>query len=103
MGNDISYISIEQLEFMRDRRYVWLCNTRIDHPWYNKVRDEYESFNKTIIEYYDKKKDRNNKIAVALLTGATSIVSIITISAISNSSLGAKFGNGLKLSSRFIG
>jgi hypothetical protein len=103
MGNDISYISIEQLEFLRDQHYVWLCNTRIDHPWYNKVRDEYEMYNNKVIEYYDKKKDRNNKIVVALLTGATSLVSIVTIGVISNSSWGAKFGNGLKTSSRFIG
>lgn len=102
MGNDISYISIEQLEFMRDQRYVWLCNTRIDHPWYNKVRDEYETFNNKVIEYYDQKKDRNNKVAVALLTGAVTVVEIFTIGAISNSSWGAKFGNGIKLSSRFI-
>jgi hypothetical protein len=87
---------------MRDQRYVWLCNTRIDHPYYNRVRDEYESFNKTIIEYYDKKKDRNNKIVIGVLSAAGSLLSIITIAGISNSSLGAKFGNGLKLSSRFI-
>lgn len=103
MGNN-SNISIEQLVFMRDERYVWLCNTRIDHPYYNIVRDEYEAFNKTIIEYENADKERKNKILAAVISGAIGLAGITAATVISNSSYGAKFDGAMKgLSGRFIG
>jgi len=103
MGNK-SNISIEQLVFMRDQRYVWLCNTRIDHPYYNRVRDEYEAFNKTIIEYENADKERKNKILAAVISGAIGLAGITVATVISNSSYGAKFDGAMKgLSGRFIG
>ena len=104
MGNNFSNISIEQLVFMRDERYVWLCNTRIDHPYYNRVRDEYEAFNKTIIEYENADKERKNKILAAVISGVIGLAGITAATVISNSSLGAKFDNSMKgLSGRITG
>lgn len=101
MGNDIS---IEQLEFMRNQRYFWLCENSIDHPWYNKVRDEYEGFNKIIIEYYNAKAERKTKILTAIISGGMGLIGIGTSIVISNSSLGPKFDNSMKgLSGKIVG
>lgn len=97
-------MDIEQLIFMRDQRYYWLCNTRIDHPYYNKVRDEYESFNKTIIEYENARAERRTKILAAVISGGVGLIGIGTSIIISNSSLGPKFDNSMKgLSGKIVG
>lgn len=85
-------VSITELTIMRDQRYLWLVDSNnLTSPYYNKIREEYESFNKTIIDYYNSKQDRKVKIAVACLTGAIGILGLGVTGLISNSSAGAKF------------
>lgn len=89
-------ISIEQVEYMRDQRFYWLCTHRTDHPWYNKTRDEYVELNNTVIQYYNASAERRTKILAAVISGGIGLVAIGATTVISNSSLGAKFDSAMK-------
>lgn len=102
-------ISIEQLMFMRDQRYIWLSNPKnYSNRYYAQVRAEYENFNNTIIAYNNGKKERRVRIiasvAAAAVTGAIGLVGLGITTKISTSPIGAEFERSTRgMSGKLLG
>ena len=104
-------MGIEQLEWLCNQEWTWLYYHDPNllgyiHPEYNRHRETYQGYYNMVMQYYNNKEERKNKLVstvlAAGLSGLAGLAGIAVINGISNSADGAKFVGGLRNSTGIL-